>query len=69
MTKKNEFENDNYEVKVVEGMYHIINKYTGVVERKDEVYPSAVEAAKFFDESIKKLEAESTKAPVVQLSH
>ena len=73
MTSKNKldtiYENDNYKVDTVDGTYHVINKYTGVVEREDQVWPSAVEAARYFDESIKEFEAEQTKAPVVSISH
>lgn len=72
LTEKNKldsiYENDNYIVKVVDGTYHVINKYTDVVEREDPVWPSAVQAAKFFDVELKELEQEQHKAPVVSIN-
>lgn len=62
MTQKNKhiiYENENYTVEVATSddnvggtSYHVINKHTGVVEREDSVWPSAVQAAKFFNEEI-----------------
>ena len=60
------YENDNYLVQVVTSeenvgglTYQVLNKKTAVVEREDPVWPSAVQAAKYFDEEIKHVETEA----------
>ena len=61
------YENDNYLVQVaaseenIGGMaYQVVNKKTKVIEREDPVWPSAVQAAKYFDEEIKHVESEDS---------
>lgn len=70
------FENDNYIVQVADSFepiaggktYHVVNKFTNVVEREDSMWPSAVESAQFFDMRIKEHEADATSAEVVPIS-
>jgi hypothetical protein len=66
------YENDNYLVQVaaseenVGGMaYQVVNKKTAVIEREDPVWPSAVQAAKYFDEEIKHVESSEATTEVV----
>lgn len=77
MTKSNVIhENDNYIVSVADShepvaggkTYHITNKHTGVIEREDTIWPSAVEAANYFDLRIKEYEEDGDKAEVFPLS-
>jgi hypothetical protein len=50
----------------------VYNKHTGVVEREDNVWPSAVQAAKYFNEEVlafeEKSEEEGTIADVIPLA-
>jgi hypothetical protein len=70
------FENDNYIVQVgdsYEGCaggktYHVVNKFTNVIEREDSMWPSAVESAQFFDMRIKEHETATDTAEVVPIS-